>query len=194
MTTKVNTLEQTLDIFNDITHKMNSAVHSLSESLTTLSTGRANVKLLQPITFESYGIKTLIYKACSVSAPDPKTLLIQVWDKSLVPNIEKAIINSDLGLIPNTKGQVIRLNIPTVSKESRKRLAKKANEYSEQSKIAIRNIRRNSIELLKKQEKNKSISQDDLKNCLRDVQKITDQFILKINNMLSNKSLEIMTI
>ena len=194
MTIKLNITEQNLGIFSDITHKMESTLLSFNESLTSLSTGRANTNLLHPIKFEAYGTKTPINTACSITTPDSKTLLVQVWDKELVSDVEKAIINSNLGLVPNTKGQVIRLNVPTISKERRKNLVKKASEYSEQGKIAIRNIRRSSIELLKKQEKNKSISQDDLKNHLRDIQKITDKFISKIDSILSDKSRDIMTI
>ena len=130
----------------------------------------------------------------SISAPDAKTLSIQIWDKGLVSSAEKAILNSGLGLTPNTEGQVIRLHIPNLNEERRRELVKKASEYSEQAKVAIRNIRRGGIDEFKKQEKDKLISEDEFKLYSQEIQKITDDFISKIDGILNVKSKDIMSI
>jgi ribosome recycling factor len=130
----------------------------------------------------------------SISAPDTKTLSIQIWDKGLVSSAEKAILNSGLGLTPNTEGQVIRLHIPNLNEERRRELVKKAGEYSEQAKVAIRNIRRGGIDEFKKQEKDKLISEDEFKLYSQEIQKITDDFISKIDGILNVKSKDIMSI
>ncbi len=166
----------------------------MSNSLSGLRTGRASTALLDPIKVEAYGSEMPINQVGSVSAPDAKTLLVQVWDKELVQSAEKAILNSGLGLTPNSEGQVIRLHIPNLSEERRKELVKKANEYTEQAKISVRNIRRGGIDAFKKQEKDKLISEDELKNYSQEIQKITDEFIAKIDGILSKKSKDIMSI
>ena len=173
---------------------MEGSISSLSNSLSGLRTGRASTALLDPIKVEAYGSDMPMNQVASVSAPDAKTLLIQVWDKELVQSVEKAILNSGLGLTPNSEGQVIRLHIPNLSEERRKELVKKASEYGEQAKISIRNIRRGGIDVFKKQEKDKLISEDELKNYSQEVQKITDEFIAKIDEIISKKSKDIMSI
>ncbi len=182
------------EILNNLKEKMEGAISSLSNSLSGLRTGRASTALLDPIKVEAYGSKMPINQVGSVSAPDAKTLLVQVWDKELVQSAEKAILNSGLGLTPNSEGQVIRLHIPNLSEERRKELVKKANEYTEQAKISVRNIRRGGIDAFKKQEKDKLISEDELKNYSQEIQKITDEFIAKIDGILSKKSKDIMSI
>jgi len=182
------------EILNNLKEKMEGAISSLSNSLSGLRTGRASTALLDPIKVEAYGSEMPINQVGSVSAPDAKTLLVQVWDKELVQSAEKAILNSGLGLTPNSEGQVIRLHIPNLSEERRKELVKKANEYTEQAKISVRNIRRGGIDAFKKQEKDKLISEDELKNYSQEIQKITDAFIAKIDGILSKKSKDIMSI
>ncbi|RST69975.1 ribosome recycling factor [Candidatus Aquarickettsia rohweri] len=182
------------EILNNLKEKMEGAISSLSNSLSGLRTGRASTALLDPIKVEAYGSEMPINQVGSVSAPDAKTLLVQVWDKELVQSAEKAILNSGLGLTPNSEGQVIRLHIPNLSEERRKELVKKANEYTEQAKISVRNIRRGGIDAFKKQEKDKLISEDELKNYSQEIQKITDEFIAKIDGILSKKSKDIMSI
>ena len=182
------------EILNNLKEKMEGAISSLSNSLSGLRTGRASTALLDPIKVEAYGSEMPMNQVGSVSAPDAKTLLVQVWDKELVQSAEKAILNSGLGLTPNSEGQVIRLHIPNLSEERRKELVKKANEYTEQAKISVRNIRRGGIDAFKKQEKDKLISEDELKNYSQEIQKITDEFIAKIDGILSKKSKDIMSI
>lgn len=182
------------EILNNLKEKMEGAISSLNHSLSGLRTGRASTALLDPIKVEAYGNEMPMNQVGSVSAPDAKTLLIQVWDKELVQSTEKAILNSGLGLTPNSEGQVIRLHIPNLSEERRKELVKKANEYTEQAKISVRNIRRGGIDGFKKQEKDKLISEDELKNYSQEVQKITDEFIANIDGILSKKSKDIMSI
>ncbi|MSO13892.1 ribosome recycling factor [Rickettsiales endosymbiont of Trichoplax sp. H2] len=182
------------EILDNLKEKMEGAISSLSNSLSGLRTGRASTALLDPIKVEAYGSEMPMNQVGSVSAPDAKTLLVQVWDKELVQSAEKAILNSGLGLTPNSEGQVIRLHIPNLSEERRKELVKKANEYTEQAKISVRNIRRGGIDAFKKQEKDKLISEDELKNYSQEIQKITDEFIAKIDGILSKKSKDIMSI
>jgi ribosome recycling factor len=182
------------EILDNLKEKMEGAISSLSNFLSGLRTGRASTALLDPIKVEAYGSEMPMNQVGSVSAPDAKTLLVQVWDKELVQSVEKAILNSGLGLTPNSEGQVIRLHIPNLSEERRKELVKKANEYAEQAKISVRNIRRGGIDAFKKQEKDKLISEDELKNYSQEIQKITDEFIVKIDGILSKKSKDIMSI
>ena len=182
------------EVLGNLREKMEGSISSLNNSLSGLRIGRASAALLDPIKVEAYGSDMPMNQVASVSAPDAKTLLIQVWDKELVQSTEKAILNSGLGLTPNSEGQVIRLHIPNLSEERRKEIVKKANEYAEQAKISVRNIRRIGIDAFKKQEKDKQISEDELKNYSQKVQKITDEFIAKIDEIISKKSKDIMSI
>ena len=187
-------MEHNLGILKDTKNKMQRAINVLNSSLSSIRTGRANPSLLHPLKVSAYGNEVLINQIASISAPDAKTLVIQIWDKELIPSVQKAILNSGLGLTANTEGQVLRLNIPNLSEERRKQLVKKVGEYSEQGKISIRNIRRNSIDLFKKQEKDKCISKDELKDYLQEVQKITSEFTSRIDNILESKSRDVMSI
>ncbi len=187
-------MEQKLSIVKNLRDKMQGAINSLNHSLNSLRAGRANTTLLDPIKVDAYGRQTLINQIGSISAPDAKTLAIQIWDKELVSHVEKAILNSSLGLIPNTEGQILKLNLPNLSEKRRKELVKKASEYSEKTKISVRNLRRKGLDSFKKQEKDRVIAKDELKNYSQEVQKVTDEFIDIVDNILKNKSKEIMSI
>ena len=187
-------MDRDSEILKNLRTKMEGTISSLNHSLSGLRTGRASTALLDPIKVDAYGSDMFLNQIGSVSAPDAKTLLVQIWDKGLVSSAEKAILNSGLGLTPNTEGQVIRLHLPNLSEERRKELVKKANEYSEQAKVAIRNNRRGGIDEFKKQEKDKLISEDESKLYSQEIQKITDDFINRIDGILSIKSKDIMNI
>ena len=179
---------------NDIDNKMKAAVDHFEKELNSLRTSRANPSMLNSIMAEAYGSKTPINQLGNISVPDPSTITIQVWDNSLVKIIENAITESNLGLNPQTDGQLIRLPIPKLSEERRKELTKVASEFSENAKIAIRNIRRDLIEEKKKEKKDQNLSEDELKKFLNDIQKITDDNIKKIENILENKKIDILKV
>lgn len=187
-------MDKDSEILKNLKSKMESTVSSLNHSLSGLRTGRASTALLDPIKVNAYGSDMFLNQISSISAPDGKTLLIQIWDKYLVSSAEKAVLNSGLGITPNTEGQVIRLHIPNLSEERRKELVKKAGEYTECAKIAVRNIRRNCIDEFKKQEKDRLISEDEFKLYSQEIQKVTDTFISRIDVILNVKSKDIMSI
>ena len=179
---------------NSINKKMDSTISFFENELSTVRTSRANVSILDNIFVDAYEKKTPLNQLGNISIPDASMLTIQVWDMSLIKAIENAIIESNLGINPQTDGQLIRLPIPKLSEERRNELAKVASQYSENAKIAIRNIRREIMDNLKKDEKNKKISQDELKKNSSKVQEITDQYILKVDSIISYKQTEILKV
>ena len=179
---------------NDIESKMNSAISHFEKELNSLRTSRANPSMLDNIFADAYGNKTPLNQLGNISVPDPNTITIQVWDTSLIKSIESSILESNLGLNPQVDGQLIRLPIPKLSEERRQELSKIASEYAENSKIAIRNIRREFIDLKKKEKKDSSLSEDDFKKQNDEIQKITDQNISKIDNILENKKTDILKV
>lgn len=181
------------DIYKLAKEKKHKTLENLESTLKGLRTGRASVNLLDSIRVEVYGDKMPISKVASVAA-EAKTLCIQVWDKSVVKAVEKAIVDSNLGLTPNTDGQLIRLNIPTLTEERRKEYVKLAYEYGENTKISIRNIRRDAMDEIRKLEKDKIISKDDLEVSLKKIQDLTDEFTKKIDDKILLKEKEIMVI
>jgi ribosome recycling factor len=181
-------------IVADLRKRMDGGVASLKHSLNGLRTGRASASLLDPIKIEAYGNFIPINQAATVSVSDSKLITVQVWDKSQVSTIEKAIRDSGLGLNPMSDGNLIRVPLPDLSEERRKELCKKAHEYGEQSKVAIRNIRRDGMDTFKKMEKDKQISEDESRNRSDEVQKLTDEFIKKIDQAVSDKEKDIMTV
>ncbi|WPX96253.1 ribosome recycling factor [Candidatus Bandiella euplotis] len=187
-------MDRDSEILQELKKKMEGAVSSLKHLFGGLRTGRASAALLDSVKVEAYGSSMPIGQVGSVSVSDAKMIVVQVWDKGLVPAVEKAIMNSGLGLTPNTDGQLVRLPIPDLTQDRRKELVKKANEYSEQAKVSIRNIRRNGIDSYKKQEKEKLISEDELKAYIEEVQKITDSYIEKVDAGLEAKSRDILSI
>ena len=177
----------------DIERRMNGAVESLKSDLGGLRTGRANTSLLDPVVAEVYGAMMPISQVATVSAPEPRMLSVQVWDKSNVSAVEKGIAKANLGLNPMTDGQTIRLPMPDLTEERRKDLAKLAGEYGEKGKIAVRNVRRDGMESLKADEKKKESSEDERKRLEDEVQKMTDSHIADIDAAVEKKVQEILT-
>jgi ribosome recycling factor len=176
----------------DIERRMSGAVDALKSDLSGLRTGRANTTLLDPIQVEVYGAMMPLSQVATVSAPEPRMLSVQVWDKSNMTPVEKAIRSAGLGLNPMTDGQTIRLPIPDLTAERRKELAKLAGQYAEKGRIAIRNVRRDGMEMLKDDEKKKEISEDDRKRKEEEVQKLTDQYVKQIDEAAEHKEKEIL--
>ena len=180
--------------YNTLNTKMENAITHYEKELASIRTSRASISMLDNILVDAYNSKTPISQLSNISVPDSSTLTIQVWDNSLIKNIETSIIESNLGINPQTDGNIIRLPIPKLSEERRLELTKIAAQYSESAKISIRNIRRDSIDEFKLAEKEKAISQDDLKKHTSEIQKITDDFTKKIEEMALAKKNEILTV
>ena len=176
----------------DLERRMKGAVEALRNDLGGLRTGRANTALLDPITVEVYGSKMPLNQVATVSAPEPRLLSVQVWDKSNIAPVEKAIRSAGLGLNPINDGNNIRLPIPDLTEERRKELAKLASKYAENARIAIRNVRRDGMEALKADEGKKEISEDDRKRAEADVQKLTDEQIKAADDAAAAKEKEIL--
>ena len=174
--------------------RMQKTVEALRRDFTSIRTGKANPSLLDKVVVDYYGAPTTISQMANISAPEAKMLLIQPWDKSAVPSIEKAILKSDLGLNPSSDGNVIRLVLPQLTQESRKELVKKVKKKAEDAKVAIRNIRRDANEDLKGAEKSKEITEDESKGAQDDIQKLTDKYIAELEKVLDNKEKEIMEV
>ncbi len=174
--------------------KMKKALGSLDRDFGKLRTGRASTSLVSGLKADYYGTPTAIDQMASVAVPDSRTLTIQPWDKGAFALIEKAILKSDLGLTPVNDGKIIRIVIPPLTEERRKDLVKVAKKYTEDGKIAVRNIRRDANDLLKKLEKDKKITEDDLKKGNEQIQKLTDNYIKQCDSMYQNKEKEIMDI
>ncbi|AXU19337.1 ribosome recycling factor [Novosphingobium sp. THN1] len=176
----------------DLERRMKGAVESLKGDLSGLRTGRANTALLDPITVEVYGSHMPLSQVASVSAPEPRMLAVQVWDKSNVTPVEKAIRSAGLGLNPISDGQTLRLPIPDLTEERRKELAKLASKYAENARIAIRNVRRDGMDALKADENKKEISEDERKRAETDLQKLTDDIIKQADEAAVAKEKEIL--
>ena len=183
-----------LDVHKESESKMEKTISVYKEELHAIRAGRANPALLDRIHVDYYGQVTPLKQVGSVSAPEPRMLVIQPWDTKLIPIIEKEILKSDLGLNPSNDGKVIRLLIPQLTEERRKDLAKVVKKNSENAKVAIRNTRRDAIEKIKKMEKNKEITEDDRKLAEEEMQKITDKFIAEIDEITKKKEEELMEI
>lgn len=179
---------------NDTLDRMEKTVEALKNDFGGLRAGRAHASLLDGILVEAYGSMTPISQVGTVSVPDARTLSISVWDKGLAKNVEKALRESDLGLNPMSDGQLIRIPIPPLSEERRKELVKIAGKYTEQSKIAVRNIRRDALDEVKKMKKDSLISEDDEKKYNNDIQKWTDDAVKKIDEQFSAKEQDIMQV
>ncbi len=177
----------------DVERRMKGAVEALKSDLQGLRTGRANTSLLDPVMVEVYGSMMPLSQVATVSAPEPRMLSVQVWDKSNMTPVEKGIAHANLGLNPIIDGQTLRLPIPDLTQDRRKELAKLAGQYAEKAKIAIRNVRRDAMESLKTDEKKKEISEDDRKRSEEQVQKLTDQFVKETDEAAAKKEQEILT-
>jgi ribosome recycling factor len=175
-------------------NKMENTLKIFHEELSRLRTGRATPSLLEPLFVEAYNSKMKISELATVNAPEPKLLTVQVWDKSMVQNVEKSIRDSELGLNPSTDGQLIRVPLPDLTEERRSELTKVASKFSEDAKISIRNIRRDAMDKIKDEQKNNLISEDEQKSSSDEIQKITDEKIKEIEKVIENKKNEIMQI
>ena len=178
----------------DVESKMSSAVLHFEKELNALRTSRANPSMLDNIYVEAYGAKTPLNQLGNISAQDANTITIQIWDVSILKLIENAISESNLGINPQTDGQLIRLPIPKLSEERRKEIIKIASEFAESSKVTIRNIRRDFIEISKNEKKNSNLSEDELKKEINNIQKITDNNINKIDKILEEKKTDILKV
>lgn len=181
-------------IKEDYKRRMQSALEALHKEFVGLRTGRASTNLLEPILVEAYGAKMPLPQVATINAPEARLLTVQVWDKELVKGVEKAIRESGLGLNPGVDGQMIRVPMPDLTEERRRELAKIAAKYAEQSRIAVRNIRRDAMENLKKLEKDKLISEDDHHRFQKEMQDMTDDFIKQADQVLSKKEADIMQV
>jgi ribosome recycling factor len=173
---------------------MHGAIQVLKQELGGLRTGRASASLLEPVQVEAYGTHMPLNQLATVSVPEPRLLSVQVWDRAMVHAVEKAIINSNLGLSPSTEGQVLRLRIPELNQERRKEMVKVGHKYAEAARVAIRHVRRDALDLLKKLEKDGKVSEDDQERMAAEVQKATDQIIGEVDQSLASKEKEIMTV
>jgi ribosome recycling factor len=182
------------DVMTKTRASMEKAVEALKRDFTKVRTGRASVALLDDIRLDYYGTPTPLNQIGTLTVPEPRLITIQPWEKKLIPEIEKAILKSDLGLNPVSDGQLVRIAIPALTEERRKEMVKLLRKMGEEAKIAVRNVRREANESLKKLEKNKEISEDDLKRGEKDVQELTDGFVKRIDEALAAKEKEVMEI
>lgn len=182
------------ELKSDLTRRMDAAVEVLRKEFAGLRTGRAHASLLEPVVVEAYGSHQPLTSCATVGVPEARLLTVQVWDKSQVKAVEKAIRESGLGLNPQTDGQIIRVPIPPLNEERRKELQKVAGKYSEQARVSVRNVRRDGMDSLKKMSKDGHISEDESKKHEKEIQGLTDETIKKIDEALANKEKEIMQV
>lgn len=178
--------------FKEFNRKMDKTIEILLEDFGSIRAGRANARVLDRITVEYYGVDTPIGQVGSISSPDARTLVIQPWDGSLLKKVEKAIQISDLGINPQNDGRVIRLVFPQLTEERRKELAKQVRKYGEDAKVAVRNIRRDAMDYIKKLKKDSEITEDDQKKAEKDLQELTDKYIKKVDEACAVKEKELM--
>lgn len=179
---------------NDLKRRMQGALASLKQELTGLRTGRASTGLLDHIQVEAYGSHMPLNQLATLSVPEPRLLSVQVWDRSMVHAVEKAISSANLGLTPSTEGQVLKLRIPELNEERRREIVKVAHKYAEAARVAVRHVRRDGLDLLKKLEKEHKISEDEQERQASEVQKATDSSIAEVEKLLAGKEKEIMTV
>ena len=179
---------------DELKRRMHGAQQVLKQELGGLRTGRASASLLDHVQVEAYGTHMPLNQLATISVPEPRLLSVQVWDKSMVHAVERAIINSNLGLNPATEGQVLRLRIPELNQERRKEMVKIAHKYAEAARVAVRHVRRDALDLIKKLEKDGKISEDDHKRMSGEVQKATDEIVADVDRTLAGKEKEIMTV
>ncbi len=182
------------EIMLDLEERMDKALEALQHEFATIRTGRANASLLDGIVVDYYGVPTPVAQMATVSVPEPRMLTIQPWDKSTLKDIEKAIQMSDLGLVPNNDGALIRLNIPQLTEERRKELVKLVHKRTEDARVAVRNIRRDGNDSLKKEEKKDGISEDQVKKAMDDVQTLTDKKMEEIDRLMAVKEKEVLEV
>ncbi len=174
--------------------RMEKAITALKADYAAIRAGRANPAILDKITVEYYGVATPLAQVGTISVPEARTIIIQPWDATILGDVEKAILKSDIGLTPNNDGKCIRLNFPPLTEERRKELVKSISKRGEDAKVAVRAVRRDSLEDFKKQKKDGEITEDDLKNLETQVQKLTDKFVKEIDDIATEKEKEIMAV
>lgn len=180
--------------YSEIKEKMDKSIDSLNEKFSEVRAGRANPAILNKVKIDYYGTPTPINQVAGVSVPEARLIVIQPWDMSVLKEIEKAILASDIGINPNNDGKVIRLIFPELTEERRKELVKEIKRYAEDTKVAIRNIRRDTMDEAKDMQKDGEITEDDLKSIENEIQKITDKYIEDVDKLISAKETEIMSI
>ncbi len=180
-----------MNVYED---KMKKTISVLEGEMKTIRAGRANPAILDKVTVEYYGAPSPLTQIANVSVPDARSILIQPWDAAILGDIEKAILKSDIGITPNNDGKAVRLNFPPLTEERRKELVKGLRKKGEDSKVAIRSIRRDALEDAKTQKKNGEITEDDVKNIEKDIQKLTDKYIQNIDSVIAAKEKEILEV
>ncbi|HEX3536883.1 MAG TPA: ribosome recycling factor [Stellaceae bacterium] len=181
-------------LLKDLTRRMDGALEALRKELGGLRTGRASASLLEPVKVEAYGNAVPLNQVATISVPEARLITVQVWDRGVAKAVDKAIRESGLGLNPQTEGQMIRVPIPDLSEDRRRELTRKAAEYAEQQRVAVRNVRRDGIEHLRRLEKDGEISQDEHRKLEKDVQHLTDDHIKRIDETLAQKDKEILQV
>ena len=177
--------------YPEFENKMKKTCEALTTQYATIRAGRANAAVLDQIQVDYYGVPTPIQQVASIATPDPRSLLIQPWDASILKGIEKTILASDLGINPQNDGRMLRLVFPPLTEERRKELVKQTKKYAEEAKVAIRNIRRDAIDKFKKQQKSSEITEDDYKIAEKDIQKLTDDYIKELDRISEKKEKEL---
>lgn len=181
-------------LLKDIQRRMDGAIEALRKEFGGLRTGRASASLLEPVVVNAYGSNMPLNQLANINVPEPRLITVNVWDRGLVKAVDKAIREAGLGLNPQTEGQTIRVPIPDLNEERRRELTKVAAKYAEAARVAVRNVRRDGIETLRKQEKDGNISQDEHKKLERDVQNLTDDHIKRVDDTLAQKDKEILQV
>ncbi|HEY5225767.1 MAG TPA: ribosome recycling factor [Methylovirgula sp.] len=184
------------DMFDisDLKRRMQGAVAALRHDLGGLRTGRASASLIEPVHVEAYGQSMPLNQVATISVPESRMLSVQVWDKAMVGAVDRAIRDANLGLSPNIEGQILRIRIPELNEQRRKEMAKVAHKYAEEARVAVRHVRRDGIDMLKKLLKDKAIGEDEEKRYESEVQKLTDQIIIEVDRALAEKEKEIMQV
>ncbi len=180
--------------YPQVEEKMNKRVDGFNSELKTIRAGRANAQVLDKVSIDYYGTQTPIAQVGSISSPEPRMLVIQPWDMSVLKEIEKAILKSEIGVTPQNDGKVIRLSFPPLTEERRKELVKLVKKYSEEAKVQVRNARRDALEDYKTQKKNGEVTEDELKTIEKDIQNLTDKYIKEIDDITADKEKEILEV
>ena len=180
--------------YKNLNEKMEKTISVFSEKLSEVRAGRANPAILNKIKIEYYGTQTPINQVAAISVPEARLIVIQPWDASVLKEIEKAILASDIGINPNNDGKVIRLAFPELNEERRKEIVKDIKKMAEEAKVAVRNVRREGIDLAKAEQKDGNITEDELKNAENEIQKITDKYIEEVDKVLEAKEKEVMSV
>jgi len=181
-------------LLKDVGRRMDGALEALRKEFAGLRTGRASAGMLEPVTVEAYGSAVPLNQVANINVPEPRLITVNVWDRGMVKAVDKAIREAGLGLNPQTEGQTVRVPIPDLNQERRRELTKVAAKYAEAARVAVRNVRRDGIEVLRRQEKDGDISQDEQKKLERDIQHMTDDHIKRVDDTLAQKDKEILQV